>query len=144
MTTVKAIYGYCSASGVAFSPRRAAVAMGTSFDKAIEVGDVLNTGRWKGKQKQSDRGYAALNFDLVPKEAPTECRWEMTLEKIRLFLGACRDAGATDMGVVFFVGYVAQCNLELDPTRLRELADLGVSIGLTCYVDSDQIDPHEP
>ncbi len=83
-TSTREIHGYCTASGLTFSPQRAAQSMGQTFDRAIEVGDVLDAGRWKGTKKHAEEGYAALNFDLVPREAPAECRWESTVATITL------------------------------------------------------------
>lgn len=127
------IYVDCNLWGERFSPGAVERETGIVFDRKNERGDIGTIGRYRGQPLP----YGGAT--LVLREGGE--RGEMVPPKaIRLIarnLDIFRQAGATEIQIDVVVAYGGQCNLQMSPGLLRDLAALGIPFTLSCYEDED-------
>ena len=80
---------------------------------------------WNGSLEPSfEKGVA----DLLPPSLPIFEEKEL--------VATLRKCGAEEFTLYVNVAYEDQCNLELSPSLLAALAELGVTLAITCYDDA--------
>ena len=62
---------------------------------------------------------------------------DLVLEALSKNHSQIRKAGASDIFLTATLGYINQCNWELNNKQLKKLANLGLSLGISCYEDID-------
>ena len=118
--------------GKDFSPKKAEDATDIVFNQKIEVGDLGDTGKFKGKP--TPYGSASLeapigtdDVDKIMKiynilKGRIERMYEFGLEKAHFHIG-------------YF--YKDQCNCSLSKQEIKAISDLGIDFLFSCYDVSD-------
>jgi hypothetical protein len=113
----------CIVQGERFSPRIAAEIAKVKFDKAIEPGEVVDRGKYRGRP--SPRGWASLSS--------SEPSIGSFLKKMERVVPILRASGADRISLHLCVEYRQQCNWELTTTEIGLLAGIGLPLLVSCY-----------
>lgn len=120
---------YLSIQGELFSPARAEAELGVDFGPAKNEPGALGT-RGKFAGRAIPYGSASWVFqwetgELIPDSFPP-----FSVPGLKGKLAAL---GAEDITLYVDVAYIAQCNFELSPALLGALAELGITVAISCY-----------
>ena len=128
------VSAYLQAYGAQFSPKKATAKFGYELKEGIEPGVSARN------PNQSVKGSASLPFewdsasevgfergfaDLLPSNLP--------IFRDERLLAGLRECGADEFILFVGVNYREQCNMELSPSLLGALAELGVVLAISCY-----------
>jgi len=136
---------FLTAQGAGFSPAKVRAELGVDLGSgAHEPGALATKGRYRGRP--FPYGSLVLDVDLTVEESGgAEGGSEADLLSPNLvgrfrrseLIPALRRHGATEVQLWVNVAYREQCNLELSPLLLAELANLGVHVLVSCFEVED-------
>ncbi|MCY1073023.1 hypothetical protein [Archangium lansingense] len=120
---------YCLLQGDDFSPSLAQARTGLLLVDANEPGDVAPSGRYEGKAlRYGSAMLVLLDDDLAPGASALE-----PLRELKVRLPELRALGVTGTTLYLVVAYERQCDFELSPGELTELAALGLPLAVSCH-----------
>lgn len=119
------------ATGSDFSPANAERVSGVSFSKKNEPGSTGTTGRYRGQPLPYGSGELVDSENEIDLQNPNV----MFFAVIERIAPACLAAGATLMLLHIDVAYTDQCNIEFSHEFVAALAQLGISITMSCFED---------
>lgn len=118
------------AKGDDFSPNRAEREHGARFSAKHERDALGSRGEFAGKPIP----YGWGTLDLAPADGGLDLlSSELEVLRARDVVMALRRCGATEVVLHVNLGFVDQCNFELDPAVLAALAQLGCTVAFSCY-----------
>jgi hypothetical protein len=120
----------CHLYGEKFSPKLVEQLTGVTLENKIEVGEISNKGRNKGRP--SDYG----NGELCPqKDLKTEGDFGLNWIALHLskYIDVFRRCGAENIQLVIGVWYDKQCNLVFDAESIKLIGELGIPLQVSCY-----------
>jgi len=115
-----------------FSPKSVEDATGINFDRKVEVGDIGDTGKYKGKP--IPYGSASLDAPKYIKD-DDKILWLANLLKGKI--ERMYDFGLEQAH--FYIGYFYedQCNCTLTREELKAISDLEIDFWFSCYDQSE-------
>ncbi|MEH7014699.1 hypothetical protein V7087_28470 [Neobacillus niacini] len=122
----------CHFYGEKFSPKVVEKLIGITLKNKIEVGDISNRGRNKGKPADYGNGELCPPKDFKDNEDFGLYWIALTLSKhIDIF----RKCGAENIDLVIGVWNEKQCNLVFKPESIKLIGELGIPLQVSCYED---------
>jgi hypothetical protein len=118
--------------GQKFSPRATEQRSDIVFTDKYEVGDE-NIRRGKPTGSFYDFGLALLTSAGAVTYSDLFSETDTLLNAIERNIDAIRECGADDIVAYCTFEYEGQCNLEFSPDKLRRLADLSITLAVSCY-----------
>ena len=120
------------AYGVGFSPAVVARQTGVPFSRSNEPGSIGVIGRYR--DQSVPYGSAELVCPEVCADLIIPDAW--FFPALKRITPACLAAGATEVVLHVDVAFTDQCNLEMSSGFASSIADLGITLTMTCYDDS--------
>ena len=124
-----------------FSPNGAETKTGVLFDQKNAPGDLGVLGKFKNVPLP----YGSGHIEIEPSSEDADLLDADLLDtsnavfQRRGLIAALRECGASAITLQIDVAYETQCNFELSPKLLGALAELGVTVGVSCF----QRDPED-
>lgn len=116
------VFSQLSIQGKAFSPKLASRHLGISMKNATEPGQLMQSGRYKGRPCPDGRAI----FD------GGDGNLDKLIERLPILSGKLRADGAEDLVLFVFIEYEEQCNWELSVEQIEQLAQAKVPLAVTC------------
>lgn len=120
--------------GATFSPRSAEAGTGIVFSEKNEVGDL---GKY-GKYRDAPLPDGSATLELASSSTREFLDIDAPIFQTPGLVAALRSSGASMIVLYVDVAYEAQCNFELSPELLAALAELGVTVGFSCFPVEEQ------
>ena len=122
----------CHLYGENFLPKMVEKQSGIALENKIEVGDITNRGRNKGKPSDYGKGVLCPPKEFKVKEDFGLYWVALTLTK---YINIFRECGADNIDLVIGVWFEGQCNLAFEPESIKLIGELGIALQVSCYED---------
>lgn len=117
------VFAQLTMQGEKFSPLLASKRLRIRLRDPVEPGQIMRSGRYKDRPSPDGRArYFLANGNL-----------DRLLKNLPALAANLRAQGAEDLTLFVDIEYEAQCNWELTPHQLQQLANAEVPLGVSCY-----------
>ena len=122
----------CRLYGENFSPRLAEERTGLRFTRKNELGDLGQSGRFRGTPIPYGSATLEAPFDTQTKPGNVSPE-EWVIDVLSPCIEELRSSGATSIDLDLEVVWQDQCNLAFDAAFLRKVGRLNIGFTLSCY-----------
>ena len=115
----------CCIYGKNFDPTPFLQLAGINIISYKYVGDVGDTGRYKGKPYP----YASIDFSSLDDD------FDAFIQRLHTFKNLLTECDAEEKKIDIARYYTTQCNMEFNSNTLSLIGDLGLDLTISCYAE---------